>query len=83
VAGRNPFGDDEPAGPKRASPFADDDAESPDPAVRIEHAARKIRLLRTQLGAEGLTLSATRTMIDEVTAALEAAARAIRTLRGE
>ncbi|MCI0432591.1 MAG: hypothetical protein L0271_02925 [Gemmatimonadetes bacterium] len=73
---RNPF-DDEPVARPRANPFGDD-SDLDDPASRIEHAARKIRGLRTQMGAEGLTLSATRELIDELTAALDAAARALR-----
>jgi hypothetical protein len=81
VSSRNPFGDDVPIGPARTNPFADDSAGDLDPVARIEHAARKIRGLRSQTGAEGLTLSATRELIDEVTAALDAAARALRALR--
>jgi hypothetical protein len=42
-----------------------------DPAQRIRSAAVKIRSLRGQVGHEGLTPSATRTLIDEVTSALE------------
>lgn len=77
---RNPFGDDEPPDPRRSNPFADEGGDL-DPLNRIEHAARKIRRLRSQLGAEGLTLSATRVLIDEVTGALDATARALRELR--
>jgi len=72
----NPFGDD-PQGPKRTNPFGDEGGDL-DPIERIEHAARKIRTLRTQLGAEGLTLAATRVLIDELSAALDAAARGLR-----
>jgi hypothetical protein len=77
---KNPFGDD-PESPRKANPFGpgDDSAMSPaDAAIRIEQAARKIRGLRMQLGAEGLTLPATRELIDEVASALEASARALR-----
>ena len=76
---KNPFGD-EPEGPKKSNPFGDDEsAMSPAAAAtRIEQAARKIRGLRMQLGAEGLTLPATRELIDEVASALEASARALR-----
>ena len=76
---KNPFGDDT-EGPRKANPFGpDDSAMSPaDAAIRIEQAARKIRGLRMQLGAEGLTLPATRELIDEVASALEASARALR-----
>ncbi len=74
---RNPFGDDDESRP-RTNPFGDDLSGAGDPVSRIENAARKIRGLRTQMGAEGLTLSATRELIDELTAALDAAARALR-----
>jgi len=73
---KNPFGDDA-APPRRVNPF-DDDADTGSDVGRIEHAASKIRRLKTQLGAEGLTLSATRTLLDEVSAALDAAAHALR-----
>lgn len=79
---KNPFGEDDFAAPERTSPF-DDDGGDLDPFSRIEHAARKIRRLRSQLGAEGMTLSATRQMIDEITAAFDATAKALRELRGE
>lgn len=73
---KNPFAD-EPAGEGRVNPFGEESA-AINPAVRMEQAARKIRNLRSQLGAEGLTVPATRELIDEVAAALEAAARALR-----
>jgi hypothetical protein len=79
---KNPFGDD-PFQPQRVNPFGEEggDGGSIDDAVnRIEHAARAVRRLKTQLGAEGLTLSATREMIDELSQALEASARALRAL---
>jgi hypothetical protein len=64
---KNPFGDDEPPGRQPG-----------DEAAAIEHAAARIRRLKSQVGAEGLTLSATRELLDHVSAALDAAARAIR-----
>ncbi len=78
---KNPFGDNEPRREK-VNPFGevDDDGGVGGAAERIDHAARKIRLLRLQIGAEGLTLSATRDLIDEVTASLDAMARALRDL---
>lgn len=78
---RNPFGDDMPSR-RRANPFPDaEDSDSFDDSLgRIEHAARTVRRLKGQLGAEGLTLSATREMIDELSRALEATARALREL---
>jgi phage-related tail protein len=77
---KNPFGDDPQ--PNRDNPFGDDaGGPSFDEALgRIEHASRAVRRLKTQLGAEGLTLSATREMIDEVSKALDATARALREL---
>lgn len=82
---RNPFGDEPPAPPRRVNPFGEEPpGTSPtEAATNIEQSARKIRGLRSQLGAEGLTLSATRDLIDEVAAALEAAARALRGLDPE
>jgi len=74
---RNPF-DDEQVGRSRGNPFGADDSGLGEPIARIENAARKIRGLRTQMGAEGLTLSATRELIDELTAALDATARVLR-----
>jgi hypothetical protein len=79
---KNPFSDD-PAAGQRTNPFGESEATlSPaEAAIRIEQAARKIRNLRSQLGAEGLTLPATRELIDEVASALEASARALRQFR--
>lgn len=77
---KNPFGDDPEGG--KLNPFGEEDAREPvqDAAHRITHAARKIRLLRSQVGAEGLSPSATREMLDLFGVALDAAARALRTL---
>jgi hypothetical protein len=75
----NPFGDDF-LSRRKVNPFGDE-PDAGDLAVaiaRVEQSALKIRGLRTQLGAEGLTLPATRLLIDEVTAALDAVARALR-----
>ncbi|CAN5857808.1 hypothetical protein BH23GEM9_BH23GEM9_09090 [soil metagenome] len=78
---RNPFGDDASL-PPRANPFGDEDSDASiaESINRIEHSARTVRRLKQQLGAEGLTLSATREMIDEVSKALDATARALRAL---
>ncbi|HEX6937862.1 MAG TPA: hypothetical protein VF158_00510 [Longimicrobiales bacterium] len=78
----NPFGAEPPTPPRRINPFGEEArTESPaDAALRIEHAARKIRGLRSRLGSEGLTLSATREMIDELSEALDAVARALRSI---
>jgi hypothetical protein len=78
--GRNPFEDNAPTGPKQ-NPFGEDDrsAGTPEEAVaRIEEAAKRIRLLRSRMGAEGLTLSATRELIDHLASALDATARVLR-----
>jgi hypothetical protein len=79
---KNPFGDDPlpPLGPR--NPFADDPDATPDsdPAGTLEHAAARIRRLKAQVGADGLTPSATRELIDHLTLALDVAARAIRKL---
>lgn len=78
---KNPFGDDNPSG-RKVNPFGEETGRGAveEAAHRTEHAARKIRALRMQLGAEGLTLSATRELIDEVTGSLDAVARALRDL---
>jgi hypothetical protein len=81
---KNPFGEDAAPAPRRENPFGDEGVGSAaeEAASRLEHAARKIRGLRGQLGAEGLTLSATRELIEELHAALDAAARGLRSLSG-
>jgi hypothetical protein len=76
----NPFGDDVEPTSQRANPFGDDDGDL-DPVEQIGQSARKIRSLRTQLGAEGMTLSATRVLIDELSKSLDAMARALAELR--
>jgi len=53
------------------------DLASSDPASRIRSAAVRIRSLRGQVGHDGLTPSATRTLIDELTTALEEVASAL------
>lgn len=53
------------------------DLTPPDPAARIRGAATRIRSLRAQVGHDGLTPSASRTLIDELTAALEEVAAAL------
>lgn len=80
---KNPFGDDATPG-RKVNPFGEEGGRGSveEAAHRAEHAARKIRALRMQLGAEGLTLSATRELIDEVTGSLDAIARALRDLDG-
>ena len=78
---KNPFGDD-PIDRKKVNPFGDevsDDALA-DGAERLEQASVKIRGLRRQLGAEGLPPQAERELLDEIGSALDAAARALRSL---
>jgi hypothetical protein len=48
-----------------------------DPVGRIRGAVVRIRSLRSQVGHDGLTPSATRTLIDELTTALEEVAAAL------
>lgn len=79
---KNPFGD-EPTAPRRINPFGEEPEPTTSPheaATRIEQSARRVRSLRAQHGAEGLTPSAMRELIDELATALEATARAIRAL---
>ncbi len=52
-----------------------------DPAERVRSAATRIRLLRGQVGHDGLTPSASRNLIDELTTALEEVARALDQLK--
>jgi flagellin-like hook-associated protein FlgL len=78
---KDPFG--QPLEPKpRINPFGEEESAGgvEGAATRMEQAARKIRQLKTQLGAEGLTLQATRDLIDEISAAVDAGARALRDL---
>lgn len=53
------------------------DLADPDPARRIRGAATRIRALRSQVGHDGLTPSAARTLIDELTSVLEEVAKAL------
>ena len=53
------------------------DLEPADPAQRIRSSATRIRSLRSQVGHDGLTPSAARTLIDELTAVLEELARVL------
>ena len=75
----NPFGEPYEAKPK-INPFGDDSSDGTveEAATRMDHASRKIRQLKTQLGAEGLTLNATRDLIDEISTAIDVCAKALR-----
>jgi hypothetical protein len=79
---KNPFGD-EPIDKKKINPFGEEVTGDPlnDGAERLEQAALKIRGLRRQLGAEGLPPQAERELMDEIQSALDAAARALRSLQ--
>lgn len=80
---KNPFGDDELPAPRPANPFGEDDRELATPeeaAAAIEHAAARIRRLRGQVGAEGMTASGSRELMDQLNDALRAMARALRGL---
>lgn len=79
---KNPFGE-EPIEKKKINPFGDEVTGDPltDGADRLEQAALKIRGLRRQLGAEGLPPQAERELMDEIQSALDAAARALRSLQ--
>jgi hypothetical protein len=80
---KNPFGDDPIEKP--INPFGEEDDTPPveDAANRLEHSARKIRLLRAQIGAEGLSPSGSRELLDEIARALEHAARGLNALQDE
>lgn len=82
---KNPFGDDATWPPGSRNPFGDDPADAPDddPASRIEDASARIRRLKALVGADGLPPSANRELLDHITTALDAAARAIRRLDPE
>jgi hypothetical protein len=81
---KNPFGEESSSG-RRVNPFGEaaEAGNLVDSLNRIEHAARAVRRLKQQLGAEGLTLAATRELIDEVSQALDATARALRSISDE
>jgi len=56
-------------------------APAPDPVQRIRAATARIRQLRGMVGSEGLSPSGTRTLLDELTTALEACARGLESVR--
>ena len=78
---KNPFGD-EPTEKQKINPFGEEVSGDPltDGAEKLEASALKIRGLRRQLGAEGLPPQAERELLDEIGSALDAAARALRSL---
>jgi hypothetical protein len=80
--GKNPFGDLSPDRETKRNPFGEEaetePRESRDPVDTIEHAAARIRRLKSLVGSEGLTLSATRELLDHIATALDAVARGLR-----
>lgn len=74
---KNPFGKEPLPPPGPRNPFADADLPD-DPASTIEHASGRIRRLKGQVGSDGLTLAATRELLDQLTTALDAVARSLR-----
>lgn len=56
-------------------------APAPDPVQRIRTAAARIRQLRGLVGSEGLTPAGTRSLLDELTTALEACALGLESVR--
>jgi len=65
------FGDAATAEESAVSPFGDT-AAGGGPQSRLRSAVTRLRILRSQAGADGLTPSATRSLLDEVVSALEA-----------
>ncbi len=60
MSAKNPFGDDPPG-----------EVAGLDPLRRIRSSITRIRGLKSQVGHDGLNPSAARTLIDEITSALE------------
>ena len=52
------------------------------PGQRIRSSATKIRSLRSQVGHDGLTPTAARSLIDELSSALEEVAKALEGMKG-
>ena len=73
---RNPFGDDDSGG--RINPFGDEDDPAADPVRRIEQAASTFRNLRSAVGAEGMTGTGMRQVLDELSVVMRELARALR-----
>ena len=80
--GQNPFSDATPERERARNPFGEEietpSKEERDPAATLEYSAARIRRLRSLVGSEGLTLSATRELLDHLATALDAAARGLR-----
>lgn len=61
---------------KATSPFGDTSGDT-DPASRLRASIVRLRLVRGQAGSDGLTPSATRSLLDELLHALEAIEEAL------
>lgn len=79
---KNPFGDDPDALRPPINPFGEEPTREAgpdgDPVETITYAAARIRRLKSLVGAEGLTLSATRELLDHISNALDAIAHSLR-----
>lgn len=63
---------DPPADDRPTSPFGEDASGGGTPETRLRNAIVRLRHVRAQAGSDGLTPSATRTLLDELVRALEA-----------
>lgn len=70
------FGDTSGANQGRPSPFGEA-AATGDPRSRLRASIVRLRLVRGQAGSDGLTPSATRSLLDELLRALEAIEEAL------
>lgn len=70
------FGEMSEAGSERSSPFGDAESGA-DPRSRLRASIVRLRLVRGQSGSDGLTPSATRSLLDELLRALEAIEEAL------
>lgn len=75
---RDPPPDDGPA-----SPFGEDTEGGGGPESRLRNAIVRLRHVRAQAGSDGLTPSATRSLLDELVRALEAVADSLPGGRGQ
>ncbi len=65
------FGDAADPGERPGSPFGEERAGT-GPGSRLRTSITRLRILRSQAGSDGLTPAATRSLLDEILAALEA-----------
>ncbi len=76
MASDDPFGEGY-EGPRRANPFGGDEDAPLDAPARLRAAARKARHLKGQVGVDGLPAPAFRSLLDEISASLDAIAGAL------